>query len=174
MTRVLIGAAVLCSVVSCGRHNGGARERVDAKPDARAGGAVGDATITLERTACFGTCPVYRVSIAGNGAVTFEGRRHVRREGVATARIGPAQVRGLLAAVEEAGFFSLADRYEYGEPTCAEYATDNPSAITSIAVGGRTKTVRHDYGCSGAPEQLTVLEARIDSIANSNRWIGAR
>jgi hypothetical protein len=38
--------------------------------------------ITLERTACFGTCPIYRLTIQGNGQVVYEGedkRRHLRR-----------------------------------------------------------------------------------------------
>lgn len=128
--------------------------------------------ITLERTACFGTCPVYRLSVTAEGAVSFEGRAHVRQLGAASAHIKPERVEALLSELERAGYFSFASRYTPAEPVCGRYATDSPSAITSIRFEGRTKRIEHDYGCGAAPGALTVLERRIDEVLGSGRWTG--
>ena len=37
-----------------------------------------DALIHMQRTSCFGTCPIYAVTIDGRGAVTYDGERFVR------------------------------------------------------------------------------------------------
>lgn len=56
-----------------------------------------DASIRLQRTACFGWCPVYSVTIDARGIVTYEGERSVRVVGRRTARIDASIVAGLLA-----------------------------------------------------------------------------
>ena len=40
-----------------------------------------EVVITLERTACFGVCPVYKLTIYGDGRVLYDGIRFVRTEG---------------------------------------------------------------------------------------------
>ena len=40
-----------------------------------------DLLITMERTPCHGTCPVYKLTISGNGEVTYEGHNFVEVEG---------------------------------------------------------------------------------------------
>ena len=57
-------------------------------------------------------------------------------------------------------------------PACGRYATDSPMVITSASAGGRTKTIRHDFGCNGAPRELGGLERLIDEVAGTSRWIG--
>jgi hypothetical protein len=57
-------------------------------------------------------------------------------------------------------------------PACGQYATDSPTVITSASAGGRTKTIRHDYGCQAAPRELGRLEQLIDEVAGTSRWVG--
>jgi uncharacterized protein DUF6438 len=128
--------------------------------------------VTLERMACFGGCPVYRVSAAADGTVTYEGRAHVRQVGPASGRIPPERVQALVSELEREGYFSFADRYVASEPACGRYSTDSPTAITSVRWQGRTKRIEHDYGCSEAPGGLIALERRIDEILDSGRWTG--
>ena len=147
--------------------------RVPAPADSpdRSASATGEA-ISLERTACFGRCPVYRITVTPAGAVTYEGRANVRRIGSATAEISPDSVVSLLRELEQAGYFTFSDRYAVSEPTCRRYTTDSPSAISSATFRGRTKRIQHDYGCGGVPGALTVLEQRIDEVLGSDRWTG--
>jgi len=125
--------------------------------------------ISLERQPCFGTCPVYTVRLDGSGAVRFEGRRFVPDTGTAEWRVPPERVDSLVHEILAAGYFDLSDRYAMGEPACGRYATDLPTVITSVRIGGRTKQVYHDYGCQDAPERLGALERRIDAVAVSGK-----
>lgn len=128
--------------------------------------------VTLERTPCFGRCPVYSVSISRSGLVRWEGKRFVADSGADTARITRESVDRLLAELDQAGYFGLEDRYVSGAPACGLYATDLPSAITSVDDGDRSKRIQHDHGCSEAPRQLAELEKRIDEVAGTSRWTG--
>ena len=82
--------------------------------------------ISLERTPCFGTCPVYTVSVSPAGQVTFQGRAHVRLLGTATGQIPPRRVDSLLVELEKAGYFRFASRYAASEAACGRYVTDLP------------------------------------------------
>jgi len=122
-----------------------------------------DVVITLERTACHGTCPVYKLNIEGNGTVTYEGQDFVQVKGKQTASLSPAQIQDLFSAFEETKFFTLTD-YTH------EDTTDSPTVITSITLNGKTKTVHHYYGDNSAPQELFDLESKIDEITNSKQW----
>jgi Domain of unknown function (DUF6438) len=128
--------------------------------------------ITLERTACFGRCPVYSVAVSTDGTVQYEGKAHVAHVGHASTRVEPSQIRALLSEIDQAGYFSLPERYTASEPACGRYASDSPSVTTSVKLHGATKRVVHDYGCSNAPGALTVLERRIDDVLGSAQWTG--
>jgi hypothetical protein len=162
----IIAAGMLLSLASCARN--GARTPANRSSQS----ATSAPAITLERTACFGGCPVYTISVSPSGEVRFEGRAHVRKLGAATGRVPRERVDSLLSELERDGYFTFAERYTSPEPACGRYATDSPSAITSVTLRGRTKRVTHDYGCGGAPGALVVLERRIDEALNSSQWTG--
>ena len=136
-----------------------------------------DTLITLRRSQCFGECPDYTVSIAADGTVTFEGREFVKTKGVAKGSISPDSVRQLIAAFENAQFFSLRDSYQSAKDGCPEEWTDHPSAQTSLRLNGKTKSIYHYHGCMEEggrityPAVLTQLENRIDEIVGTKRWI---
>jgi uncharacterized protein DUF6438 len=148
------------------------REAVPPPTEVRQSPVGAQPAITLERTSCFGSCPVYRVAVTPSGEVTYEGKAHVRRVGSDTLRISQQQVDSLLTEIEQAGYFTFDDRYVASEPACGRYATDAPSVITSVTLRGRTKTITHDYGCTGVPGALTIVERRIDETLGSSRWTG--
>ncbi|MEP7225752.1 MAG: DUF6438 domain-containing protein [Gemmatimonadales bacterium] len=135
--------------------------------DAAAGPA-----ISLERTPCFGGCPVYIISVSPSGQVTYEGRANVRDSGTAIAQVPKQRVDTLLIELERAGYFGFASQYALSEPACGRYVTDLPTAISSATLGARTKRIEHDYGCGGAPAALAVLENRIDEVLGSGQWTG--
>jgi hypothetical protein len=129
-------------------------------------------SVSLERGPCFGTCPVYKVTLDRSGAVRFEGRRFVADTGLSTGTASPASVDSLFAELQAAGYFGFADSYRMGQPGCERYATDLPTVITEVRLGDRTKRVEHDRGCADAPAALSVLESRIDEVAGVGRWVG--
>lgn len=164
MTRRLV-RLLLCATAACAP-----------RPEPEASVATrGDTTlVTLERTPCFGACPVYTVSISGDGAVRFVGTRFTAHIGEASAEIAPAEVTNLVEELRRGGYFELADAYVADAPGCGRYATDSPTVITSVDANGVRKEVRHDYGCGEAPAVLAGLERRIDEVAGSGRWTQLR
>jgi hypothetical protein len=134
-----------------------------------------DTLITLRRSVCYGTCPDYTVTIAADGTVTFEGRQFVKTKGIVKGTISRERVRQLIAEFDKTKYFSLNDKYETGKDGCPEEWTDMPTAVTSITMSGKSKSVSHYHGCqdgqSPYPKGLTDLEEQIDKIAGTERWI---
>ncbi|MFC1910581.1 DUF6438 domain-containing protein [Chloroflexota bacterium] len=124
-----------------------------------------DVIITLERTACKGTCPVYKLTIYGSGTVVYEGKDYVKTTGNKESGISVDKIEQILSEFKNIDYFSLHDSY------VQRVITDAPSVITSIKVGGETKTIIHYHGDLNAPDALEALEDKIDEIVNSDQWI---
>ncbi len=122
-------------------------------------------TIKLERTACFGACPIYSVSIFGDGTVHYEGIRFVQTNGTKTYEISSDEVKKLVIMIYGINYFSLNDRYD------AE-ATDMPAAITTVMIDNEKKSI-YNYGNAG-PKTLEELEQKIDEITNSSILVGSQ
>ena len=144
---------------------------VSLSPSSAGGQAVpDDFIIKLERTSCFGECPVYAVSIDAKGNVTYEGTKFVRVEGRQTDRVPVARVAALLETADRIRFFELNDRYRtIRNPDGTEtMVTDLPTTVVTVTREGRSKRVE-DY--IGAPQSLKELEQQIDDAARTMRWI---
>ena len=130
-----------------------------------------DLKIVLLRTMCYGECPAYALAIDAAGKVTFTGMAFVMTEH-GDATISQADVEKLVAAIDDARFFSLED-VNPGWKDCSR-------SRTRITLGGKTKSVRD--GCVGAGEDedastpdarsLEKLGDEIDRIVGVDRWIG--
>ncbi|MEO8257227.1 MAG: DUF6438 domain-containing protein [Acidobacteriota bacterium] len=140
----------------------GAGARTTAIPD--------DLAITLERSACFGECPVYTVTIDARGKVTYDGADFVRVTGRQTDQVPVARVAALLDTADRIGFFRLRDQYRVIQNADGRsmVVTDLPTTFVTITRAGRSKRVE-DY--VGAPEGLKQLEREIDEAAGTRRWI---
>ena len=132
-----------------------------------------DFRVTLTRTECYGTCPSYTLNIYSDGRVVFEGIAHVKKIKTHKGRISTEKIQLLLTEFENAGYFSFRDNYTNDREVCNELWTDHPSVKISFKVRGKSKTVHHYHGCKGpnVPKQLTILENKIDELANSNQWV---
>ena len=157
MKKLLLVAALLSLLVSsiagCTGNQSNASNNYD------------DVVITLERTPCFGTCPVYSLTIHGDGTVVYEGKDFVEVKGTAETTMSQGKVDKLLSEFDKADYFSLKDGYT--ERTI----TDAPTVITSITIDGKSKTIEHYRGDLSAPDKLSELEDKIDTIVESQQWI---
>jgi hypothetical protein len=141
-----------------------------------------DTSITLDRGACYGTCPDYRVTVHGDGLVEFETREdhfkgtaaqvhleynghNVLLPGQHTARVDPMTVAKLLDRFRAAHFFGLKNGYFYG-------ATDNPTQVLTVRVGNATKSVTDYIGTmAGMPQEVRDLEDAVDEAAGTALWV---
>jgi hypothetical protein len=111
--------------------------------------------ISFERTYCFGTCPVYRVTINADGTVLFKGVAHVIRKGVYKGKIEPEEFKRLATVTEKLGFFGMKTYYGLG-------MTDLPSQIITVVTDKGVRRVE-EYG-GGGPDGLWALQRLIDSL----------
>lgn len=123
--------------------------------------ASGPIEITIERSACYGTCPSYKVALREDGTVTYEGRDFVRVKGTRTWKIDPGAVAALASEMQQAGYFDLQDEY-------VARVTDNPTTYTSLTIDGRTKKIK-DY--VAGPAKLKEIEAKIDQVSGVKDYI---
>jgi hypothetical protein len=128
-------------------------------------------TIRLERTACYGTCPAYTVTIHGDGRVEYSGQRNVKEKAARDGQIEMRSIAELLSQFRRAKFLSISKDYSEEKCTCGQ-CTDMPTAIIELKVSGITHRVKHYHGCTCAPKSLFGLESAIDEAANSDQWIG--
>src|ERR1044072_5001999 len=63
--------------------------------------------ITLERGGCFGPCPIYSVTIHGDGTVIYKGKQYVKVEGTRRYKIPKEEVKKLVAEFYRIDYFSL-------------------------------------------------------------------
>jgi hypothetical protein len=138
--------------------------RAGSQPD-----KLGSISVTLQRTACYGTCPVYTVTIQGDGRVEYIGESHVDIPGSQKAQFQPDNLQSLLKTVDRIHFWDLQEKYFEG-------CTDQPTAILSLHLDGKSKVVSNDYGgcsrqASGPQVDLANLAAEIDTLAGTRRWI---
>ncbi|MFN8380258.1 MAG: DUF6438 domain-containing protein [Anaerolineae bacterium] len=124
--------------------------------------------LTLERTACFGSCPIYSVTIYDDGTVVYQGERFVDVLGEQTSQIDPALVEQTVQMFADAGYFDWDDSYN------EMLVTDLPSVITSAMRDGETHRIERYEGDSNAPFLLPFLENWLDLIANTAQWTGVQ
>lgn len=118
--------------------------------------------VNLKRTGCMGACPVYQLTIYGDGTVIYDGYAYVEVTGMQITYIPRSKVNELIQRINKANFFALEHRY-------ASAVTDLPTITILVRLGLRTKTVVR-YG--NGPAALICLESKIDEVANVDQWIG--
>jgi len=121
-----------------------------------------DDYIELERTACFGTCPVYSVRIYADGKIVWHGNSYVNSRGAMTTQVGSRESRALIDKLKAAGFWGLCNSY-------SQMVSDFPTTLTRLHIGNAEKQVSN-YANS-APTWLQDFEIAIDAFADTHRWI---
>ena len=107
-------------------------------------------TISLEKTACFGTCPVFKIKIFKNGKGIFEGKKFVKKTGLINFKLSQKEIQKILVKAENIKFSEMLDEY-------SEKITDLPTTYIQI----KEKKIK-DY--FGAPKKLKDLETLIEEI----------
>ncbi len=137
-------------------------------------------SLEMNRTLCYGTCPVYNLTVATDGKVVFVGEKFTKTIGNAEGQINPEKIKQLIAEINQSKFFSFKDDYGYESKNCSSTSTDSPSVTLKIKFDGIEKTIKHYQGCfvnetfsqSNGLKPLTDLENKIDEIVGTKQWIG--
>ncbi len=109
----------------------------------------------IQRTACFGRCPIYTASIYKSGYVDYMGEKWVEREGKQFARISKEKIDALLAEAKKIEFQKMNTIYD------SKSVTDLPSTIITLRFEEGPKIVVNRYQ---GPEELSVFARYFDQM----------
>lgn len=124
--------------------------------------------VEVSRGPCFGSCPVYTITVHGDGRIDYSGRkRHSQRETRKSGTLEKEKIARILQILTQAEFSTL-DGRAFG------WSFDTASIGIRASVDGRTKEVVCDTWDerSGAGRQAKFLKAaaEVDSILKSTSW----
>jgi hypothetical protein len=137
---------------------------------------IADVEIALDRTYCYGWCPVYKVVVRGDGTVVYTGLAHVQSTARAETKIDPTLLEPILREMEAIDLL----RHEH---TCRSRIWDSPGTAITLRVGATTRTVADQYSgdeCGlDSPSVDPTWHAGIDRIGklvdelvHIEQWIG--
>ena len=126
-------------------------------------------SVALERTACYGPCPVYRFTLYSDGRYVWEGRAHVSVKGIARGSMGAKAYTTATQLLRDARYQEFT-----GSLDCETWATDNPTVEIVVTDASGQQTITHYRGCRGFPRQedLTRLEDNLDKVFRTRRFTG--
>ncbi|SEL35549.1 hypothetical protein SAMN05216382_1862 [Sphingomonas palmae] len=116
--------------------------------------------ITYDTGACFGTCPVYSVTVdTGSGAGEFIGTQHTAATGITRFQAAQAQAQAFADAVAELRKID-GEGIVPGSPRCSTLASDMPSVTVTWQAGSERTVKRVDYGCFDAANKALFARLR--------------
>ncbi len=116
--------------------------------------------IKIKRTGCFGTCPIYEMTIFADGSALYTGKRFVEVTGKQSHEFDRTRIEAILERAERIDFRSLQATY------------DNPSIsdMESVYIEHNGTTVKVRYKVD-VPEPLLKLIADVHQCAVDAGWI---
>ncbi len=136
-------------------------------------GRPGDPVIVLSEGACFGTCPIYDMTLRPSGAYTLNAQRFVKEEGVSEGQLDPSAWTAAVAALEKADFWT-AEPVQTLE-TMSTCHTDAPTVIVTWRTEeAKEKTLTYNAGCGVRAMQTLISELRAAMNFDGLVWTDAR
>jgi VCBS repeat-containing protein len=122
--------------------------------------------IHLERTMCYGMCPVYHLEIAADGTVDYYGMFFVAKSGHHTWKLDSAAIKKLNSEIKKSEFFTMEEIED------SSITTDLPGCNTEILFeDGTSRKIEHKYGYIKFPDGLKILEDKIDELAGVKKYV---
>lgn len=119
-----------------------------------------DFKIAMKKGGCFGSCPVYTISIDQNGLATFNGERFTEKFGVHTLQLDQREFGDIANAFAKADLGQYKDFYESPIP-------DMPTITIDYDNNGVAKSIR---GKNERPEPVIALQNMLEDLANREDW----
>jgi hypothetical protein len=123
-------------------------------------GLDGVSEVTLQRTACLGSCPSYQVSFHSDGTAEYWGGSYAPRQGHFRAHSGE-RINYLVGWARALGILDLSLSYSF-------VVVDAQDSYVAIVKNGQRK-ILFDPGRLG-PANLYAFECMIDSLTSDLHW----
>ncbi|MFD2968398.1 DUF6438 domain-containing protein [Sphingobacterium bambusae] len=124
-------------------------------------------SIALQRTPCFGFCPIYEVQLHADGTASLDAQDHLQNnlKGQFKGNVAASEWQKLTTMLQTMKFRELNE--EYG----SRNVFDLPSVNTSIRYGKDQEKKINDYGGRGTAE-LSKFYEEVDRLLYSVEWKG--
>ncbi len=117
----------------------------------------GKVILRMERTPCFGACPVFTATLYENGLLLYNGKRFTHSIGCHYAIVSKSEIKKVRTWMEDDGIFLMKDKY----PEEDVAPTDLSSCILYYSNGKKEKNITDRSW--GTPEALTELETKLET-----------
>ncbi len=114
----------------------------------------------MERTPCFGACPVYEVKLYSNGLLLYNGKRFTEKTGCCYRKVPKGEVKSITDYIVASVFFELENKY----PVSGKAPTDLPGSTLYFKHGNIEKTITEQSW--ETPILLIEIEKKVDSLIN--------
>jgi hypothetical protein len=120
----------------------------------------GKVVMSIERTPCFGSCPVYDATLYSNGVLIYHAKHFTMQTGCFYAQVSKSEMAKMRGWFKDAGFFNLKDAY----PEQDIAPTDLPSCTLTYNEAKKQKTIVDKNW--NTPDPLINLERKLDTWIN--------
>ena len=117
--------------------------------------------LSMEKTACFGQCPIYVLKVNSDGGLHLNAKRFNDISGEFEAKLSKDEFQNLKATTTRLDWDAFDEEYLTGY-------SDLPSTILTYAISGDTTKVR--YESDKAPQELISLSKQMESWKHNKDW----
>lgn len=114
--------------------------------------------IEMSKGPCYGSCPVFTITVYDNGVVAYKGERHTNKLGLYVKILKNTEYQKILNAFKDANLWQFQDVYKSQIP-------DFQTVTMTYYEEGDIKTI---VGKDGRPSKVVELEAMLDKLADSD------
>lgn len=117
----------------------------------------------INRTPCYGKCPVFTIELFDNGVVKYNGVAFVDKKGIFTAKVTPAFIANIQSKALSIKYLSLENKY----PIAPVVIADLPTTTTFIRIGEEGKQITNNFD---APRDLIDFENWLEHEFEKLDW----
>lgn len=117
----------------------------------------------INRTPCFGKCPVFTIELFDNGIVKYNGIAFVDKKGIFTAKVTPEFIAKIQSKALSIKYLSLENKY----PIAPVVIADLPTTTTFIRIGEEGKQITDNFD---APRDLIDFENWLEHQFEKLDW----
>lgn len=115
----------------------------------------------MYKSACFGLCPSYRLTIYKNKMAVYKGYSNVDKEGVYTKKLSGSEYKQVCKAFKKSGYGSIENNFFDNR------IADAPITTLAYKVGGEMKIIKKNIKWN---EVLDGLESKMETVGKSSGW----
>lgn len=158
MGKLLLLSSLLLSLAA---QECGSKKQTSSSSPTQEKGEQRDLYIRIQRTGCYGRCPIDKVELLPEGIVRYEGERFVPRLGVYTRQLSQAELARAEQLLQKGNFAQYEEVYD--NPGIS----DLPSLILTYRLAGQERSITCRTGCPPAlPESIERLRVFLAEEGN--------